>query len=81
MHLTAQTLVNYLEFNMATKKPSNAPKRAEAPKPKNDHIKEEVLVNVGDTNASGFTVKAILKDGRLLVDSRSCTKVIDKSEF
>lgn len=50
-----------------------------AAKKEADHSKEEkVSIKQGDVTKCGFTVKAVLKDGRLLVSDVNCAKVVNR---
>ena len=44
-----------------------------------DHAKEEkVSIKQGDVTKCGFTVKEVMKDGRLFVSSKDCAKIVNR---
>jgi len=55
---------------------------AVAAKKEIDHAKEEkVSIKQGDVTKCGFTVKEVMKDGRLLISSLDCAKIVNRGEI
>ena len=64
------------------KKSEEALKNIEHPMEEKKTVKPKIKVKVGDVNAEGFKVEAVLEDGKkLLISTREQAKVILASEF